>query len=95
MQDEARYTLVYGVLIAGLMVELLMAIYHASLGNLATAGILAIAGLQALFIFVAFMHARYGPRAVVAFALVSVLTVLPLLIAFLLSVSSPQHRPFP
>ena len=91
MIDEAKYTAVYGILIGGLIVELLVAIYRAEFGPLATAGILVVACLQAIFIFLVYMHGRYAASAVALFALMSILTVLPLFIALLLSVSMPHH----
>lgn len=85
----------YGILILGLMVEILMTIYRAQFGFLATAGILAIAALQAVFIFLVYMHGRYGARPVAAFAVISLLTVVPLFIALLFSVAMPRHGSLP
>ena len=81
----------YGILILGLIVELLIAIYRTEFGMFATAAILAIAGLQALFIFLVYMHGRYGARPVAVFAVISLITVLPLFIALLFSVAMPRH----
>src|SRR5207247_6738218 len=79
----------------GLIVEILIAIDRSALGAFADAGILAIAVLQALFIFMVYMHGRYGPRPVAVFAVISLLTVLPLFIALLYSVVMPHHGSLP
>ncbi len=57
----------------------------------APAGILALAGIQGLFVFLAFMHGRYGPVSVGIFMILSLLTVVPLFVALLFSVGSPPH----
>ena len=93
--DEVKYTAVYGILILGLIVELLIAIYRAEFGAFAAAAIVAIAALQAVFIFFVFMHGRYGARPVAVFAVISLLTVLPLFIALLFSVVLPHHGTLP
>jgi len=95
MMDEAKYTGVYGILIGGLMLEILIAIYRAEFGVYAAAAIVALASLQALFIFLVYMHGRYGARPVAVFTIISVLTVLPLFIALLFSVAMPRHGSLP
>ncbi len=95
MIDEAKYAAVYGILMLELIVEILIAIDRSALGAFADAGILAIAVLQALFIFMVYMHGRYGPRPVAVFAVISLLTVLPLFIALLYSVVMPHHGSLP
>lgn len=95
MIDEAKYTAVYGILIVGLMVELLITIYRSEFGVFASAAIVAIAGLQAVFIFLVYMHGRYGARPVAIFAVLSLLTVVPLFIALLYSVAMPHHGSLP
>jgi hypothetical protein len=90
-----RYTAVYGILILGLIVELLIAMYRLQFGMYASAAILAIAALQAVFIFLVYMHGRYGARPVAVFAVISMLTVLPLFIALLFSVAMPRHGSLP
>jgi len=72
-------------------VELLIAMYRAPFGMYAPAAILAIAALQAVFIFLVYMHGRYGAKPVAVFAVISMLTVLPLFIALLFSVTMPRH----
>ena len=79
----------------GLIVEVLLAVYRDDLRALATAGIIAIAALQALFIFLVYMHGRYGARPIAVFAVISLLTVLPLFIALLYSVFMPHHGTLP
>src|SRR5256886_15878892 len=91
MIDEAKYAAVYSILMLGLIVEILIAIDRSALGAFADAGILAIAVLQALFIFMVYLHGRYGPRPVVVFSVISFLTVLPLFIYFLYSLDMPHH----
>jgi hypothetical protein len=86
---------VYGILILGLIVELLIAMYRLQFGMYASAAILAIAALQAVFIFLVYMHGRYGARPVAVFAVISMLTVLPLFIALLFSVAMPRHGSLP
>ena len=86
---------VYGILIVGLMVEVLITIYRGEFGILATASVLAIAAFQALFIFLVYMHGRYGARPVAVFAVISLLTVVPLFIALLFSVTMPRHGSLP
>lgn len=95
MIDEAKYAAVFGVLVAGLLVELLIAMYRGAFGGFADAGILGIAALQAVFIFLVYMHGRYGARPVAVFAVISLLTVVPLFIALLFSVSMPHHGSLP
>jgi len=95
MIDEAKYTGVYGILIGGLMVEILIAIYRTEFGAFAGPAILALASLQALFIFLVYMHGRYGARPIAVFTVISVLTVLPLFIALLFSVAMPRHGSLP
>lgn len=85
----------YGILILGLIVELLIAMYRLQFGMYASAAILAIAALQAVFIFLVYMHGRYGARPVAVFAVISMLTVLPLFIALLFSVAMPRHGSLP
>ena len=85
----------YGILILGLVLELLIAIYRPQFGMFASAAILAIAGLQALFIFLVYMHGRYGARPIAVFTVISLLTVLPLFIALLFSVAMPRHGSLP
>jgi len=93
--DEAKYTAVYGILILGLIVELLITIYRADFGMFASAAIIAIAALQAVFIFLVYMHGRYGARPVAVFTVISLVTVLPLFIALLYSVTMPHHGTLP
>lgn len=95
MIDEAKYTAVYGILILGLIVELLITIYRADFGMFASAAIIAIAALQAVFIFLVYMHGRYGARPVAVFTVISLVTVLPLFIALLYSVTMPHHGTLP
>ena len=54
-----------------------------------------IAALQAVFIFLVYMHGRFGPRPIAIFAMISLLTVLPLFIALLYSVVMPHHGSLP
>jgi len=84
---------VYGILMFGLIVEILIAINRGSFGSLADVAIVAIASLQAVFIFLVYMHGRYGAKPVVVFAIISLLTVVPLFIALLYSVVMPAHLP--
>src|SRR5437870_11333628 len=91
MIDEAKYAAVYGILMLGLIAEVLIAVDGSALGTFAGPAILAIASLQAIFIFLVYMHGRYGPRPVAVFAVISLLTVLPLFIALLCSVVMPHH----
>src|SRR5438093_12315885 len=79
----------------GLIVEILIAVDRSALGAFADAGILAIAVLQALFIFMVYMHGRYGPRPVAVFAGISLITVVALFIALLYSVVMPHHGSLP
>ena len=79
----------------GLIVELLISVYRTEFGMYATMAILAIAALQALFIFLVYMHGRYGARPVAAFMVISLLTVVPLFIALLFSVAMPRHGTLP
>jgi len=93
--DEAKYAAVYSILMLGLIVELLIAVDRSALGAFAGVAILAIAALQAIFIFLVYMHGRYGPRPIAVFAVISLLTVLPLFIALLYSVVMPHHGSLP
>ena len=95
MIEEAKYAAVYGILMLGLMVEILIAIAGDTLGSFAAPAILAIAALQAVFIFLVYMHGRYGSRPVAVFAVISLLTVVPLFIALLYSVVMPHHGSLP
>jgi len=95
MRDESKYTAVYGILIAGLILELLITMYRAEFGMFASAAIIAIAALQAVFIFLVYMHGRYGARPVAVFIVISLLTVVPLFIALLYSVAMPHHGTLP
>lgn len=95
MIDEAKYTAVYGILVAGLIVELLVVINRGEFGALATPAVLLIAVLQACFIFLAYMNGRYGARPVMVFTVISLLTVVPLFIALLFSVTMPHHGSLP
>ncbi len=95
MIEEAKYAAVYGILMLGLIVEILIAVDGSTLGSLAGPAILAIASLQAIFIFLVYMHGRYGPRPVAVFAVISLLTVVPLFIALLYSVVMPHHGSLP
>lgn len=95
MIDEAKYAAVYGILIVGLIVELLIAIYRVEFGAFASAAVVLIAALQAIFIFLVYMHGRYGARPVAAFTVISLLTVVPLFIALLFSVAMPHHGSLP
>ena len=95
MRDESKYTAVYGILIAGLILELLITMYRAQFGMFASAAIIAIAALQAVFIFLVYMHGRYGARPVAVFIVISLLTVVPLFIALLYSVAMPHHGTLP
>jgi hypothetical protein len=93
--DEAKYAAVYGILMLGLLVEVLIAVDGSILGGVAGAAIIAIASLQALFIFLVYMHGRYGARSVAVFAAISLVTVVPLFIALLYSVVMPHHGSLP
>ena len=95
MFDEAKYVAVYGILMLGLIVELLIGIGQSPFGAFSGAAILAIAALQAVFIFLVFMHGRYGARPVAVFAGISLVTVVPLFIALLYSVVMPHHGSLP
>src|SRR5439155_19615541 len=95
MIEEAKYAAVYGILMLGLIVEILIAVDGGALGSLAGPAILAIASLQAIFIFLVYMHGRYGPRPVAVFAVISLITVVPLFIALLYSVVMPHHGSLP
>ena len=95
MIDETKYAAVYSILLLGLIVELLIAVDGSILGAFAGAAIIAIASLQAFFIFLVYMHGRYGPRPVAVFAAISLLTVVPLFIALLYSVVMPHHGSLP
>jgi heme/copper-type cytochrome/quinol oxidase subunit 4 len=95
MIDEAKYAAVYSILMPGLIVELLIAVDRSALGAFAGAAILGIAALQALFIFLVYMHGRFGPRPIKIFAVISLITVLPLFIALLYSVVMPHHGSLP
>jgi len=95
MIDEAKYAVVYSILMLGLIAEVLIAVDGSALGTFAGPAILAIASLQAIFIFLVYMHGRYGPRPVAVFAVISLLTVLPLFIALLYSVVMPHHGSLP
>ncbi len=95
MIDEAKYAAVYGILMLGLIVELLIAVDRSALGDFVDAAILAIAALQAGLIFLVYMHGRYGSRPVAVFAVISLLTVLPLFIALIYSVVMPHHGSLP
>src|SRR5256885_271499 len=75
----------------GLIVEILIAVAGSSLGSFAAPAILAIASLQAIFIFLVYMHGRFGPRPVAGFAVISLITVVPLLIGWCYSVVMPHH----
>ena len=92
---EAKYAGVYSILMLGLIVEVLIAVDGSILGAFAGVAILAIASLQAFFIFLVYMHGRYGARPVAVFAVISLLTVLPLFIALLFSVAMPHHGSLP
>jgi hypothetical protein len=93
--EEAKYAAVYGILMLGLIVEILIAVVGSPLGSFAGPAILAIASLQAVFIFLVYMHGRYGPRPVAVFAVISLVTVVPLFIALLYSVVMPHHGSLP
>jgi hypothetical protein len=93
--EEAKYAAVYGILMLGLIVEILIAVDGSILGSFASVAILAIASLQAVSIFLVYMHGRYGPRPVAVFAVISLLTVVPLFIALLYSVVMPHHGTLP
>ncbi|TLZ44303.1 MAG: hypothetical protein E6K19_04810 [Methanobacteriota archaeon] len=93
--DEAKYAAVYSILMLGLIVEVFIAVDRSTFGGFGGAAILAIATLQAVFIFLVYMHGRYGPRPVAVFAVISLLTVLPLFIALLYSVVMPHHGSLP
>ena len=95
MRDESKDTAVYGILIAGLILELLITMYRGQFGMLASVAIIAIAALQAVFIFLVYMHGRYGARPVAVFIVISLLTVVPLFIALLYSVAMPHHGTLP
>lgn len=95
MIEEAKYAAVYGILMLGLIVELLIAVAGSTLGSFAGPAILAIASLQAVFIFLVYMHGRYGPRPVAVFSVISLITVVPLFIALLYSVVMPHHGSLP
>ena len=95
MIDEAKYAAVYSILMLGLIVELLIAVDRSALGDFADAAILAIAALQAGLIFLVYMHGRYGSRPVAVFAVISLLTVLPLFVALIYSVVMPHHGSLP
>lgn len=95
MIEEAKYAAVYGILMLGLMVEIWIAIAGTALGSFAGPAILAIASLQAIFIFLVYMHGRYGSRPVAFFAVISLLTVVPLFVALLYSVVMPYHGSVP
>ena len=51
--------------------------------------------VDALFIFLVYMHGRYGARPIAVFTVISLLTVLPLFIALLFSVAMPRHGSLP
>ena len=93
--EEAKYAAVYGILMLGLMVEILIAVDGSALGSIGGPAIVAIASLQAIFIFLVYMHGRYGPRPVAVFAVISLITVVPLFIALLYSVVMPHHGSLP
>ena len=93
--DEAKYAAVYVILMLGLIVEILIAVAGGTLGSFAAPAILAIASLQAIFIFLVYMHGRFGPRPVAVFAVISLVTVVPLFIALLYSVVMPHHGSLP
>ena len=95
MIEEGKYAAVYGILMLGLIVELLITVNGDALGSFAAPAILAIASLQAISIFLVYMHGRYGPRPVAVFAVISLLTVVPLFIALLYSVVMPHHGSLP
>lgn len=95
MIDEAKYAAVYSILMLGLIVEVLIAVDRSAFGAFAGAAILAIAALQAIFIFLVYMHGRYGSRPVAIFTAISLLTVVPLFIALLYSVVMPHHGSLP
>ena len=95
MIEEAKYAGVYGILMLGLIVEILIAVAGSTLGAFAAPAILAIASLQAISIFLVYMHGRFGPRPVAVFAVISLLTVVPLFVALLYSVVMPHHGSLP
>lgn len=91
MDEEWKYTAVYGVIVVALLMQVALALLSRSLGIIAPIGILSISGLQATFVFMIFMQGRYGTRAITAFMALSVATLLPLFIALIFSVGFPQH----
>ncbi|HYY47505.1 MAG TPA: hypothetical protein VFA17_02345 [Thermoplasmata archaeon] len=95
MIDDAKYAAVYVILMFGLIVEILIAVDGSALGAFARPAILAIASLQALFIFLVYMQGRYGSRPLAVFIVISLLTVVPLFIALLYSVAMPHHGTLP
>src|SRR5439155_23285007 len=91
MFDEAKYVAVYGILMLCLIVELLIGIGRSPFGALSGAAILAIAALQAVLIFLVYMHGRYGARPVADFAVISLVTIVPLFIPLQYSLVMSHH----
>lgn len=91
MSEEWKYTAVYALIIAGLLIQVALALMARTVGLLAPIGILAISGVEASFVFLVFMQGKYGPRSITAFMALSLGTLVPLFIALVFSVAFPQH----
>ncbi len=91
MDEVWKYVMVYATLMAALVIEVALAVNWRTLGPLSTAGVLAIASLQAVFGFLYYMHGIYGSRSITLMMILSLAVIIPLFIAFLFSIEFPPH----
>lgn len=90
MDELKQYLTVYIFLIATLVAEIYLAVNWRVLGSLSTLGVLAIIGIQLVFVYLYYMHGKYGNKAVTYLMILSVLVILPLFVAFMFSIEFPR-----
>jgi len=90
MDELKQYLTIYVFLIATLVAEIYLAVNWRVLGSLSTLGVLAIIGIQLVFVYLYYMHGKYGNKAVTYLMILSVLVILPLFVAFMFSIEFPR-----
>ena len=90
MDEVKQYLATYVFLIATLIAEIYLSVNWRVLGTLSTMGILAIIGIQLVFVYLYYMHGKYGNKAVTYLMLLSVLVIIPLFVAFMFSIEAPR-----
>lgn len=91
MRPEWLFVTVWIIMVILLVTEVTLAVSWNILGAVSTIGVMSIAAVQALFAFLYFMYGKYGGKSIAVFMVISMMTLIPLFIALMLSVEFPRH----